>query len=537
LQPHSCKVDFSSQTLVVAENGIWSREDIGERKMPRCAMCGREIGKYEEYKKDKKGAAYCSDCRGPYFRPGPPKDPRRPGKPSPRKVSFDHGKKPELKRLGAGWRCPDCGKWVSGAEHRCSGHQYITFTEKNRYVTPPSRSRGRPSRLSSEAQYLREKEEKEGGRPAPRPPERRRPLTEEKRKKVLKAVKARRARKGRRKLKAALKTREALKGIGYDLDRKGGGFVPVEQKEAKDKHLEPEYVWEVLDPEHRMGAFLNMYYKRWLADFRKLGGMSFWEYIDQPGFRAAWEGRSLVRYVKKKNLPHYKISSKSSGGQLRLCRGQRGERFDTRDKKILWNGVQEGWAIFVQDPATSVIYSASAVASDERVEMDEMAEEKRSDPDMQRSVFHHSSFLEGKPVLCAGEWMVIDGKIICVSPMTGHYKIKLPQFMHFLEYLEKTLKADLRHITVKWPWPQVDPPANPDLHYYNAHDFLHVATELEFMCEPYGRDGPLLETGFDNKPRAQDRRSGEPQYAPYRLRGIPSERKVCPACGYTNCVC
>jgi hypothetical protein len=171
--------------------------------------------------------------------------------------------------------------------------------------------------------------------------------------------------------------------------------------------------------------------------------------------------------------------------------------------------------------------------------MDEMAEEKRSVQDVQRSVLHHSSFLGGKPVLCAGEWIVQQGQIICVSPMTGHYKIKLPQFMNFLEYLEKKLKADLYQITVKWPWPHADLPAHPDPHYYNAHDFLHVATELEFMCEPYGRDGPLRETDRYNKPRKQDPRSGDIQYAPSRLRQVPPSalRKECPKCGYPNCAC
>jgi hypothetical protein len=324
-----------------------------------------------------------------------------------------------------------------------------------------------------------------------------------------------------------------------------GGFVPVEYKEAKEyKHLEPEYVLEVIDPQHRMGFFLNIEYQKWLAESGKLRGMSFWEYIEQADVRQKFAQKNLVRYIKKKNLLHYKISPKSSGAQLRLCRGQRDELFDTKDKKILWNGVQHGWAIYVQDPATSAIYSASAVASDERVETAEMAEEKRSDPDKYRSVLHHSSFLEGKPVLCAGEWIVNDGKIICVSPMTGHYKIKLPHFMHFLHYLEDKFKADLSHITVKWPWPQVDPPAHPDPHYYNAHDLLHVATELEFMCEPYGRDGPLPETDGYDKPRIcareQDPRSGKLQYAPSRLRQLPQairEGKDCPFCGYTSCMC
>jgi hypothetical protein len=528
--------------------------------MARCASCGREIGKYEEHKKHGQGPAYCSDCKGPRPKPGPPKGARSHGKPVPRKVSFEQGKKPELKRLGAGWRCPDCEKWVTGPEHRCAGkpsprQPRLSRTPSSKeygarpsgYANVPSTPRARSSRPSLESKYSEGEFwlEPDDDTPAPKSPIRRKPLTAEERKagkKILKAVRAHRAERGRRKLKAALETRKAMKGIGYDVDPQGEGLVPIpgeyELKPDEYKHLEPDYVWEAIDPDHRRGHFLNIQYQKWLADHKKLGGMSFWEYIDQPAIKAA-STKNPVRYVKKKNLPHYKISPKSSGGGLQLYRGLPGELFDTRDKLIIWNGVQHGWAIYVQDPDTSVIYSASAAVRDERVEMAEMAEEKRSDQDMQLSVFHHSSFLGGKPVLCAGEWMVIDGEIICVSPMTGHYKIKVPQFMNFLEYLENKLKADLKRITVKWPWPQVDLPDHPDPHYYNAHDFLHVATELEFMCEPYGRDGPLRETDRYNKPQKQDPRSGDIQYAPSRLRPVPPSalRKECPKCGYPNCVC
>ncbi|MBL8818314.1 MAG: hypothetical protein JNL58_19965 [Planctomyces sp.] len=36
--------------------------------------------------------------------------------------------------------------------------------------------------------------------------------------------------------------------------------------------------------------------------------------------------------------------------------------------------------------------------------------------------FHHSSFVNGNAVKCAGDWEVKDGKLIWISPASGHYK-------------------------------------------------------------------------------------------------------------------
>ncbi len=47
--------------------------------------------------------------------------------------------------------------------------------------------------------------------------------------------------------------------------------------------------------------------------------------------------------------------------------------------------------------------------------------------------FHHSSFLNGNAVKCAGDWEVKDGKLIWISPASGHYK---PSFENLREAVQ-----------------------------------------------------------------------------------------------------
>jgi len=427
-------------------------------------------------------------------------------------VSSGPKKKPELKRFGAGRHCPDCGQWVTGPEHRCPGNRYITFTKKNRYVTPPSRSRGRPSRSSSEAQYLEELEAKEGGRPAPAPPVRRKPLTEEEKKagnKIKEAWVRRRGRKAAGKLLKAGKARGAIRKLGYDVDRKGG-FSPAELKEEKDraayKHLEPDYIWEAIDPDHRLGFFLNKVFGEWLAKCHELR-MSFWEYLETPPIKAREKRYHIIRYIDEKDLPGYKIWIKQRedqyGARLHQGRSDRDAApFDTSDMMLLLYAQDRGWALYVQDMLGN-IYSGPAIDLRPVGEGDEKKRDKEDRP----TIFHHSSFLRGKPVRCAGEWMVVDGRLVCISMMTGHYKTKVPQFQEFLRYLASR-GLNLKRIMVKWPWPAIPDGSKPPagwVKYYRASDFADGETIVNYMVEPKKHGEPLERLALEWEPPAREK--------------------------------
>ena len=66
----------------------------------------------------------------------------------------------------------------------------------------------------------------------------------------------------------------------------------------------------------------------------------------------------------------------------------------------------------------------------------------------QQGVFHHSSFLAGGEVICAGEMVVEDGVIIRINNLSGHYRAPNESLSELGKYLkkiwqEKTPKAIL----------------------------------------------------------------------------------------------
>lgn len=69
------------------------------------------------------------------------------------------------------------------------------------------------------------------------------------------------------------------------------------------------------------------------------------------------------------------------------------------------NGVGLGHAIFVMDPAGAFYAGRHKIAA-----------------------FHHSSFLGGAPAASAGTMQVVNGKLKTISPKSGHYIPKAPQF-------------------------------------------------------------------------------------------------------------
>ena len=62
--------------------------------------------------------------------------------------------------------------------------------------------------------------------------------------------------------------------------------------------------------------------------------------------------------------------------------------------------------------------------------------------------FHHSSFLSGKPVLCAGEIAVDQGKITKVSNSSGHYRPSTSDLLNCVTALGRKYGVDLQKLAV-----------------------------------------------------------------------------------------
>jgi len=88
--------------------------------------------------------------------------------------------------------------------------------------------------------------------------------------------------------------------------------------------------------------------------------------------------------------------------------------------------------------------------------------------------FHHSTFLNGVPVLCAGELEVSKGQITRISNESGHYKPSKKQILQLLQQLQDQ-GVDLSKAIVK---------VQPNQYTYNAARYLElggacIANELK----------------------------------------------------------
>jgi hypothetical protein len=117
-------------------------------------------------------------------------------------------------------------------------------------------------------------------------------------------------------------------------------------------------------------------------------------------------GRELtgVEYCTEEERDAYVISIQN-GSVVDLG----GDTYDTGEESTVFSG--KGWAIFVMAP-DGTLYANSHVADR----------------------FHHSSFLAGGPIKCAGEIEVKEGVITSVTPKTGHYKAGAAELEYFLQF-------------------------------------------------------------------------------------------------------
>jgi hypothetical protein len=187
-------------------------------------------------------------------------------------------------------------------------------------------------------------------------------------------------------------------------------------------------------------------------------------------------------YIENKDLINYRV--KIQGG--RFMRG--GVLYDTTDHvSISGGGNIENWGIFVQAMNGS-IYAGCALTRDQvKTYQDAKTGKKMLDLTGVRSMLHHSCFLRGKPVRCAGEWKIgRDGQLISISMASGHYRPPVHLFLKFLEFLETRGRVDLRNITVKWDVFERDAGdriTGIETCYYNGYHFYHI-DPLQFGDEP-----------------------------------------------------
>ncbi|KZV27939.1 hypothetical protein F511_36669 [Dorcoceras hygrometricum] len=180
-------------------------------------------------------------------------------------------------------------------------------------------------------------------------------------------------------------------------------------KDAKAQKLAFQHWIEAIDPRHRYGHSLHIYYEEWC---RSNAGQPFFYWLDLG------EGKEVdlkecprsklrqqcIKYLGPQEREHYEYVV-VDGKLLRLLSG----------KPLDTNGGSPGskW-IFVM-ATTKRLYAG----------------EKK------KGLFHHSSFLAGGATLAAGRIVAEDGVLKSISPYSGHYKPTYESLDCFLSFLKE----------------------------------------------------------------------------------------------------
>lgn len=189
-----------------------------------------------------------------------------------------------------------------------------------------------------------------------------------------------------------------LEQIGPLVAAFGGKLVngPADYQ-AINNHAH-SYWLEALDPHHRPGYSLSPQFQVWRFSANAIANkQSFWDFI---GSSTA----SGVAYLGATERARYEVGFDGKGVMEQT---EDGETFTTEQYHTEFSGT--GWGIFVVSP-TGEMYSGSHILGK----------------------LHHSSFLEGRPVMAAGEIVVQDGAVKAVTAKSGHYRPTADNMMQFV---------------------------------------------------------------------------------------------------------
>lgn len=194
------------------------------------------------------------------------------------------------------------------------------------------------------------------------------------------------------------------------------------QPHAEDPNqlIDCKHFLEVQDSKHRYGTYLLPYHDIWLATastepfFKWLdeGAGLFVDaskvsYIDRPHrvSRADLE-KTVVEYLNEKESQKYRV--KLHNGKLVWLNGN--EHNEYRRDVFVDTGFRDEKWIFVIDEHGQFFLNKKRKGS-----------------------FHHSSFVNGRPVRAAGRVEVRNGDLLQVGPHSGHYKTTYEQLLRAVE--------------------------------------------------------------------------------------------------------
>ncbi|KAL2481642.1 IQ calmodulin-binding motif family protein [Abeliophyllum distichum] len=179
--------------------------------------------------------------------------------------------------------------------------------------------------------------------------------------------------------------------------------------DAKAQVLAFQHWIEAIDPRHRYGHSLHLYYKEWC---KSNAGQAFFYWLDLG------EGKE----VDLAECPRSKLRQQC----IKYLGPQEREQYEYEvvDGKILHKITRKTLHTNTESPELKWIFVVST-------------SKKLYTGEKKKGFFHHSSFLAGGATLAAGRLMVVDGVLKCISPYSGHYKPTDDSLDSFLSILKE----------------------------------------------------------------------------------------------------
>lgn len=206
--------------------------------------------------------------------------------------------------------------------------------------------------------------------------------------------------------------------ISLNASKVGKGL----SRDGKAQKLAFQHWIEAIDPRHRYGHNLHMYYKEWC---KTDAGQPFFFWLDLG------DGKK----VDLKECPRSKLQKQS----IKYLGPQEREHYEyvVAEGKILHYLTGNHLDTTNGEPGAKWIF---VMSTSKRL----YAGQKK------KGIFHHSSFLAGGATFVAGRLVVKDGILKCISAYSGHYRPTDDLLDSFLSFLKEN-GVNLDEVEIKKP--------------------------------------------------------------------------------------
>lgn len=197
------------------------------------------------------------------------------------------------------------------------------------------------------------------------------------------------------------------------------GFIAAHTPSDNRCVLKQDYWLQKLDPAHRPQEYLNTQFKSWC---QSPSDLDFFDWCAVTEATRDYQVNSIIYLQTDEQRQDY---------QAQLVNG--------------YIGLQDAIAdtTHFEIPGKGNGYAAYVITADGTLYLNDQH---------QKNCFSHASFTNGEPVVCAGMIKIVDGKIMDINNISGHYRPDLSNFLQAILRMPSELFHPEGRITWKQPY-------------------------------------------------------------------------------------